>query len=139
MLIDTTIVVITDPEPARAPGGGQRFRIDPTGPNDIFADAGIRPGSINVGISLHPVIACPGVGDIISDRFLGGVYCDACGQKVNDKPGPIAWHEPTQECIDNYELDIQQGAIYLDMTLEEALAFQKQFQRVIDDNPDWAG
>jgi len=62
-----------------------------------------------------------------------GIWCDSEG----DRPGSLLvgiglvphWDTPIADAD-----ELQNGAIYLDVTLEEIRALQKMLQRVIDDN-----
>jgi hypothetical protein len=111
-----------------------RVDLDPEG-EGVTADEGSRPGSISFGLSLEPVVLCPGSGDHVGSPSL---YCDACGQKVNEVPfGAVPDHETTQECIDAYDMNPQDSALWFDVTREELVGLIAQFQRVLKDNDEY--
>lgn len=98
----------------------------------VFAAVGYAPGDTH---DSSEIAGWSRLAFTIDTDDPDGIWCDSEG----DRPGSMwvgigltpHWDTPIADTD-----ELQSGAIYLDVTLEEIRALQKMLQRVIDDSTD---
>lgn len=137
--IDTSIVIGTPP---LRRNDNSLFRL-PLGQGDVFCDSeGEQPGSVLFGLSLEPVVRCPGSGDGLREDAR---FCDACGEPIEMvMPSGSSYyavkdHPANADTVAAYNLDVQYSAIYFDVTKDQLVGLIAQLQRVLVDNADTWG